>query len=471
MKLNKKVPKKNKTNDTVEFNEKENEYETRFEVYPGQVCGDNHYLVRTGVGSTDIDYIIVDSYDKRYGFELAMNGTYIPIVDRNTGEIVFSPKDYDDIRYKMQGLDYYDTGEFIVDSSAITEEANKLIEELFESNREEPSNMREAKTKRKAIEEVVKKALDKDEISLELRTELSKDMAPGFVEFIDTGSTGRGTNMPGRGDFDFTLKLDKEIIEDSKKLEIVKNALREVFKDRGKESIETGNGDFRYKAVKIEGIENPIDLDITFMPKSEYVTYSTDMCIAERLNGLKKSNPEGYKYAIANIVLAKQKLKENGLYKKNGSDGATELGGLGGSGVENWILQNGGSLIRAIDTFLEAAEKSKSYEEFAEKYPIFDFGENHRIGIYPHDSFIRGMNGEKFQEIQNRLRKIREELTPVKEPKISEGFLNGVHEIANGQNQSQIEHAIDEMENGVKDENESEKSTEKNGKTTDLRGE
>lgn len=444
--------------------------ERKYEVYDGAYASD-HRLIRTGVGVSDIDYIVVDRYDKRYGYELAMNGTYIPVVDRDTGKIVFTPDDYKAIRDKMQGLNYYDAGEFAVDESAYTQEASQLTAELFNDNSDEPSNMREARTKRVAIEEVVKKALSEDEIGLDLRTELSRDMSSGFVELIDTGSTGRGTNMPGGGDFDFTLKLDKEIIDNPKKLKVFKNALRKAFADRGKESDETNAGDFRYKKVAIEGLESPVDLDVTFMPKSEHVRYSTDMCIAERLNGLKKSNPEGYRYTIANIVLAKQKLKENGLYKKTGSDGATELGGLGGSGVENWILQNGGSLIKAIDTFLEAANESENFEEFAEKYPIFDFGENHRIGRYPHDSFIRGMNGGYFKEIKEKLLKIREELTLLNEPKISEGFIDGIQEIAQAQNRTQIDSTIDDIRNGAANINRTQQPIGKDGKPTDLRGE
>ena len=35
------------------------------------------------------------------------------------------------------------------------------------------------------------------------------DLVPGLIEIIDTGSTGRGTNEPGDGDFDFMVRLDK----------------------------------------------------------------------------------------------------------------------------------------------------------------------------------------------------------------------------------------------------------------------
>lgn len=422
-----------------------NEYPRRkLEGYSGSP-DNTHILIRTGIGVADIDYIIVNMWDKRYGYELAMSGIYIPVVDKRTGKILFTPEDYDKIREQMQGLDYYGTGDFKVDPSARTVQAKELVESLFEEDQEEPRNIREAIPKREKIVEAVKKALAVQEIGLDVRTELSRDVTPGFIELIDTGSTSRGTNMSGKGDFDYTLKLDKEILDNPVRLEIVKNALKQLFSDRGSASIETVAGDFRYKQVKIEGIEERIDLDITFMPKSEHVRYSTDMCISERLNRLKKTDPEGYRYTIANIVLAKQKLKEKGLYKKIRSDGATELGGLGGSGVETWILANGGSLLKAIDTFLDAAESSKSFEEFIEKYPIYDFGENHRLNANPHDSFVRGMNGEKFEEIKKKLREIRDELELLEKTEISKGFLDGVQGMAQTQTSTQIDSGMSDL--------------------------
>ena len=67
----------------------------------------------------------------------------------------------------------------------------------------------------------------------------------------------------------------------------------------------------------------------------------------------------------------KKKLKELGMYKKEGRDGSTEFGGFGGIGVENWILQNGGSFITAMETFLDATKdengKDVGFEEFKKR--------------------------------------------------------------------------------------------------------
>lgn len=381
-----------------------------------------HYGIRTGVGITDIDYIVLrHKYDKRLGYELAMNGTYIPIIDAETEEILFSPEDYKLIRSKMQGLAFYGTGDFIVDKSAKTTKAQEIIDELFPTgNIDESISEKEAKAKRGAIQYQVVKSLYEN-MGIGLETHVTGNMTEGFVEFIDTGSTGRGTNVPGSGDFDFMMKVDKNIIENSERMVEFKEYLREVLAIRSDDpetSVQEPGGNFRYKKVTIKGIKEPVDIDITFAPKSEEVAYSTDMCVKDRLENLKRTDPEGYKYTIANIVFAKRLLKTEGLYKKSNSDGATKYGGFGGVGVENWILQNGGSLSMAINTFLSTAEKSKSFDEFIEMYPIFDFGENHVAKGYQHDSFIRGLTEDGYKQMQIKLKEIQRNLTPIKDTPI-----------------------------------------------------
>lgn len=393
----------------------------RLEVFASNAVGEEHYGIRTGIGSTDIDYIIVGQWDKRIGYELAMNGTYIPVVNRTTEELLFSPKQYDEIRAQMQGLSYYNTGKFMIDETAYVAEAKKEKEQLFTSTDSNVSTSElEATKNRNAIKELVEKALA-EKMGLEVEDHVTGNLQNGFVELIDTGSTGRGTNLPGDGDFDFTLKVDKVILEDPKKMEQLKSALREVLAKPSSEQdskVEEPNGQFRYKKVAIEGAEKPLDIDITFMQKDGKVTYSTDMCVRDRLEGLKRDNPEGYQYVISNIVLAKRVLKEEGLYKKASSPGAAEYGGFGGVGVENWILENGGSFAKAMDTFIEAANKSQDFEEFKDKYPIYDFGQNHMAKRYQHDSFVNGLTLQGYARMQERFKELRKDLKPI--PRVAE---------------------------------------------------
>ena len=92
------------------------------------------------------------------------------------------------------------------------------------------------------------------------------------------------------------------------------------------------------------------NLDITFTEKTDKVSYSTDMALQDRLATIQRNDPEKYKYIVANILLAKKVLKNALCYKPN--RGEVPQGGLGGVGIENWILQNGGSFIDAANDFL-----------------------------------------------------------------------------------------------------------------------
>ena len=349
---------------------------SKLEVFYTGVLGNSHYGIRTGFASSEINYIVAENYDYRIGLEIAMNGFYIPVANKE-GKIVFTPNDYDNLRRKMSGLSYYGENNYLFSDNLITEETEYLASKIEESNNE-------VRIKRDKINRVITKSLE--ELGLNLKTIIDGDLTEGFVELIDTGSTGRGTNKPGDGDFDFMMRLDNKILQNPTKLSELKNAL---LKNLGKENTSemTGNGDFRLKGVKLD-TETIVDIDITFTGKTDKISYSTDMCLQERLSNIYNQNPEQYKYVIANILLAKQVLKEAEVYKPN--RGEVPQGGLGGVGIENWILQNGGSFIDAATDFLNCAE-GKSFDEFKNTYYIWDFGENHmaeRRGQYTHDNFV-----------------------------------------------------------------------------------
>ncbi len=397
--------------------------EPKLEAFSSCDIKKDHYGVRTGMAITDVDYIVVSQYDKRIGYELAMNNTFIPVIDKQTGKVIFGKEDFDKIIEQMQGLSYFDTKNFEVAQSAYIDKVEEKVRELFpDGNVQNSISEEDARIKREAIERKVREAV-LDNLGLGFERKITGDITDGFIEFIDTGSTGRGTNLPGDGDFDFSLKLDKDILKNPKKLEEFKTILRKTLgikSDDENSKLEEYNGNFRYKKVKIDGIDMPLDIDISFMQKSETIQYSTDMAVKDRLNGIKETDPEGYKRVIANIVLAKEMLKQSGIYKKQSSEGATINGGFGGVGVENWILQNGGSFINAMKTFLEASEKAKSFSEFQENYPIFDFGENHMAKGYKHDSFIRGISNTGYEKMQETFKSFLKELEVKKSPKEAE---------------------------------------------------
>lgn len=361
---------------------------TKMEVFYTGVVGKDHYGIRTGFASSEINYVVMEDYDSRVGLEIAMNGFYIPVADRN-GKIIFTPNDYDKLRKKMSGLSYYGENNYVFSNNLITEDTQYFADQVEKSGYE-------IYKKREKITAVIKKSLG--ELDLQLKTYMDGDLTEGIVELIDTGSTGRGTNKLGDGDFDFMMRLDKSILSDSCKVEQLKKKILKSFgKDDSSEL--TADGDFRLKNVEIDA-ETIVDIDITFDKKTDKVSYSTDMALQDRLSTIKKTDPKKYKYVVANILLAKEVLKQVGVYKPN--RGETPQGGLGGVGIENWILQNGGSFVDAAIDFIKMSV-GKNFSEFKDSYYIWDFGENHlasRRGKYPHDNFVSSnMSGDGYNKM------------------------------------------------------------------------
>ena len=366
---------------------------SKMEVFYTGVLGQGHYGIRTGFASSEINYIVMENYDPRVGLEIAMNGFYIPIANIE-GKIVFTPKNYDELREKMSGLSYFGEQSYSFSENLVTEETKYLAEQIEQSNYE-------VQVKREKINSIIKKSLE--ELGLHLKTNIDGDLTEGFVELIDTGSTGRGTNKPGDGDFDFMMRLDKTILSNPSRLnELKQTILRNLGRENSSEL--TGTGDFRLKNVQID-TDMSVDIDITFTEKTNKVSYSTDMALQDRLATISRTDPEKYKYVVANILLAKQVLKKAEAYKPN--RGEIPQGGLGGVGIENWILQNGGSFIDAAKSFVDAAE-DKSFSEFQSTYQIWDFGDNHlaeRRGQYAHDNFVaNNMSEEGYQKMVQALK-------------------------------------------------------------------
>lgn len=370
-------------------------------------ASNDHYGIRTGFASSEIDYIVCrGDYDKSIGLDIAMNGFYIPVVDGN-GKVIFTEEEYDKLRSQMMGLKYYEEKKYQLASldTLSTPEILNIADSLV-------NNAEEVTQKRIAIQNTVIKALQ--EIGIHnVKYEISKDLTPGIVEFIDTGSTGRYTNVPGDGDFDFIMKLDKDFMIDDSKLRNLREILRKTFPS--KEFIITSRGDIRAKNVKIDGLDTFVDIDISFVQKTDKITYSTDMCLRERLNSIHEQYPNEYPIVLANILMAKKVLKDANVYKsKNNS---TPQGGLGGVGVENWILQNGGSLEIAARSFLKVANEVQNFEEFKKKYAIWDFGENHfsrkdsNFSKYSHDNFVTdNMDPDGYDRMKQALRNYIENL-------------------------------------------------------------
>ncbi len=341
-----------------------------------KTLADNHYSIRTGFASSEINAIMMGEYDKRVGLEIAMNGFYIPVFNFEK-KIVFTPKEYDDLRSKMNGLSYYNQEKYNFSEEIALIKVDSILEE---QEREKPT----VESYRSTIYKEVAKALQK--YGLTLKNRMSNDLSNGIVELIDTGSTSRSTFVPGDIDFDFVMRLDREILLNDEKLINLKNDLLQAFHQKDSKDVIDGN--FRLKKAYVDGIPNSLKIDITFLQRTDKVDYSTDLVIQDYLNTIKKQDESKYNQIVGNIVIAKKVFKEAGCYKARRSD--STQGGLGGVGIENFILQNGGSFITATKNFLEVAN-GKNFEEFKKEYCIWDFGNNFLAesrGSYPHDNFV-----------------------------------------------------------------------------------
>lgn len=338
-------------------------------------------------------------------FEIARHGLYIPVVDL-TGKLIFSLDEYNYIRSKMMGLSYYGIDTYLIDKNSLYFDGIEEIVDSMEKDRGRVALIRKEIYKR--IEEIITSTKYNLNIN-QVDNKFNGNLSNGICELIETGSTARFSNVPDDCDFDFMLKLDRKYVSD---LEIVKKII-DIFKTELKPTkmIPGKNNRFRGSGISISGFDG-LDIDISIDQRRNDKTYSSEKCLEDRYDAIKKQYPDCYSLVLANIVKAKQILKENNVYKKL-------EGGMGGIGVENWILQNGGSLKLAFQDFLNHAYKNGelvNFKKFKETYHVFDFGSNHESRMkfksnggyiyYAYDNYINDNLTElKYKKMAEVLRK------------------------------------------------------------------
>ena len=392
----------------------------KLEIFATGVDGSGHYGVRTGFGMNLVSFCVTDStlrdstpVSEITKLEIALDGFYIPVVDKDSGELIFTPADYDKMRQQMSGLSYYRTGDYQfapdseleLPSTRVGEttvlSTNTIIEEI-------PEGISDIDRKHVVINQAIKEAITNiPDLNLSYKDYLDGDLTENIVEVIDTGSTGRQTNAPGSGDFDYLARLDRSILNDPTKKQQITDALLAAF-GRENDGSAIVNGNLRLKQVSINGLAEPVDIDITFAQKTNKVQYPTDAALADRLTNIKNQSETKYQQVLANIIYAKQFLKAAGAYKPRRSPEAKGIGGLGGVGIENWVLQHGGSFKQAARDFLAVADNCSSFEDFCAHYPVWDYGENHKgIRSKPHDNFVAdNMNQEGYDRMKQALRAV-----------------------------------------------------------------
>ena len=393
---------------------------SKLEIFATSVDGEGHYGIRTGFGMDKVSFFV--AIPASYGItpvsevtklEIALNGFYIPIVERDSEELIFTPADYDKMREQMSGLSHYHTGDyqFAPDSEldlpstdvgkTTIPSTNAIIDQL-------PTSIAETDHKHEVINQTIKQAITNiPDLNLSYKDYLDGDLTENIVEMIDTGSTSRQTNAPGSGDFDYIARLDRSILNDPTKKQQITDALLAAFGRENDGSVMV-NGNLRLKQVSIDGLAEPVDIDITFAQKTNKVQYPTDAALADRLSNIKNQSETKYQQVLANIIYAKQFLKAAGAYKPRRSPETKGIGGLGGVGIENWVLQHGGSFKQAARDFLAVADSCSGFEDFCAHYPVWDYGENHKgIRSKPHDNFVAdNMNPEGYERMKQALRTV-----------------------------------------------------------------
>ncbi len=392
----------------------------KLEIFATGVDGSGHYGVRTGFGMDLVSFCATDStlrdstpVSEITKLEIALDGFYIPVVDKDSEELIFTPADYDKMRQQMSGLSHYHTGDyqFAPDSELelpSTDVGKTTVPSTTTIISELPASMAETDRKHEVINQVIKQAITNiPDLNLSYKDYLDGDLTENIVEMIDTGSTGRQTNTPGSGDFDYLARLDRSILNDPTKKQQIADALLTAF-GRENDGSAIVNGNLRLKQVSLDGLTEPVDIDITFVQKTNKVQYSTDMALTDRLTNIKKQSEQKYHQVLANIIYAKQFLKAADAYKPERSPEAEGVGGLGGVGIENWVLQHGGSFKQAARDFLTTADRHPDFYDFRAYYPVWDYGENHKgIRSKPHDNFVAdNMNQEGYERMKQALRTV-----------------------------------------------------------------
>ena len=382
--------------------------------------------VRTGLGALDVDaFVVHDSNDdqnnddrqsiKMLKFEIIKSGCYTPIIGQESGEVIFTPQEYDNMRKRvLGGIRAYDYGTGLTankgelfEGASMSAESLEAMSTVYESTFESSSSLRiedsvfeslgiegvnfdsvvesidenEQETIQinnaivtKILKAIENSSLGEDTKEAFRRASASLDDTNPFsgmpsAGIFGTGSTSRGVNEPGDGDYDFLISLDGQLLKRDGKdiIGVLNDALQP---DGEKVNYNTKGLDIRGLQATTEslgasgfasevsvdgGVSRKIDIDISLEAKNDRTRLSTNMILGQFYEDLLHSDSETGKQVIANVRLAKVLMKHYKCYKKEGSKGYDYgHGGIGGIGIENLILQNGGSLHDAAQSFVSA---------------------------------------------------------------------------------------------------------------------
>ncbi len=341
---------------------------------------------KSSFGFDEIDFIVVQDFDVAIGLEIVKSGLYIPVVDK-TNHLVFSADDYDRLRKKMFGLDRFGFGNYVSsDSLSFPEIENRMG--LLAKEYQQSIISKNA---------IYQHFLDVfKELNVVFKDFGDENLKSGNLEILDIGPSGRATNLSEEHHFKFLFRFDEELFQNSQKMLDFKIKLVNSLKQNN--VVQLGENHFSFSNVLVNELSTPVHVDITFLSKTDHVEFSSNIVVNEYLQHIKQQEFSNYSLILANILWAKEVLKQAGIYK-------SEQGGISEIGIENWILQHGGSFYQAATSFLEVAE-GKNFLEFANAYVIWNLSENQSLknNIEP-SNYINFMNEQTYQNMIVTLQK------------------------------------------------------------------
>lgn len=371
---------------------------SKYELIHSQVISQNHYGVRTGIATTEIDYIVIPEYYQGeplsdIKFRIASKGIYIPVVN-SEGKIIYTPEEYEKQRETFAGVTGIAYKPYTVDTGRngltpiIKELEDKIINDREKTNR---------------ISQELQLSIEKELVTRNLVFEDSISGLAG-VRIEHIGSTSRSTHLVGSSDFDFSILMDRSQlgnIDSNGKYQLINNVVDSLgtieqngeFHNVGENTTQMVGAKIKLKSGEI------VEFDLAITDKGTNINGSNSHeLVIDRLNNIKEiEGEEKYNFVISNILIAKKVLKEYHCYKKGFREG-----GLGGIGIENWILQHHGNFEIASDQFLRAATNTDgtivSFETFKTNYTIYDPGKDIRTGA--NDNFVsNNMNESGYKRM------------------------------------------------------------------------
>ena len=188
---------------------------------------------------------------------LAMYNRYIPVYSKETKQLLFTEDEFLALRRKMSGLKKYNAGEFIFSDNLSFPGIDELRKNIEQNNARVMPEEDKVKDFLKGV--------------LQGLGSVSYELGKGDIELLGTGSTSRGTSVPTsdmtkNGDYDFVLRATKEQMDSIRSTLSSKIVSQQSRKGRHR---------FRLYGVKVDGVDKPVDIDISFITTQE-LYYSTD---------------------------------------------------------------------------------------------------------------------------------------------------------------------------------------------------